>query len=109
MTSESHNNDAHRADQSGTTRQQADGGSRQAVDGAEHFVLVDTGHPGIGTPDAQEIDASVPELEVRRADRPLPGTGGTHTSEFESGSRQSSGPQPGDEGGAPGEQASSGV
>lgn len=72
-------------------------GNRQAEEqGKQNFVLVDTEHPEIDT-------ADVPELEVRRVDRPLPG----NRQSGEQGARQ--GERPGSEGGAPGEEASSGL
>jgi hypothetical protein len=61
------------------------------------FVLVDTEHPGIGNVD-------LPETEVRRMDRPIPGS----RQSADQGSRQGGEP-PGTEGGAPGPDASSGV
>lgn len=69
------------------------GDSRQAdQQGKQNFVLVDTEHPEIDTPD-------VPELETRRK--------GNRQSGIDRGARQ--GERPGSEGGAPGEEASSGV
>ncbi|QGZ39115.1 hypothetical protein IP92_02661 [Pseudoduganella flava] len=69
------------------------------------FVLVDTEHPGIGNVD-------LPETEVRRLDKPIPGS----RQSADQGSRQSGdhasrqgGEPPGTEGGAPGPEASSGV
>jgi len=64
----------------------------------QNFVLVDTEHPGIA-------NTEVPEGQIRRADRPLPGN---RQSATESGSRQG-GSGLGTEGGAPGPDASSGV
>ena len=64
----------------------------------QKFVLVDTEHPEIA-------NAEVPEGQIRRADRPLPGN---RQSATESGSRQG-GSGLGTEGGAPGPDASSGV
>ena len=64
----------------------------------QNFVLVDTEHPEIG-------NTTVPEGQVRRADRPLPGN---RQSATESGSRQG-GTDLGKEGGAPGPDASSGL
>ena len=62
----------------------------------QNFVLVDTEHPEIA-------NSTVPEGQIRRADRPLPGN---RQSATESGSRQGG---LGTEGGAPGPDASSGV
>jgi hypothetical protein len=69
-------------------------------DGDSHdtFVLIDTQHPEIS-------NTAVPEGQVRRADRPLPGN---RQSAFESGSRQG-GSDIGSEGGAPGPESSSGL
>ncbi len=64
----------------------------------QNFVLVDTEHPEIA-------NTTVPEGQIRRADRPLPGN---RQSATESGSRQG-GSGLGTEGGAPGPEASSGV
>jgi len=64
----------------------------------QNFVLVDTEHPEI-------VNNTVPEGQIRRADRPLPGN---RQSATESGSRQG-GSELGTEGGAPGPDASSGV
>jgi hypothetical protein len=64
----------------------------------QNFVLVDTEHPEIA-------NADIPEGQIRRADRPLPGNRQRAT---ESGSRQG-GSELGTEGGAPGPDASSGV
>ena len=82
--------------------------SRKNNKSDDTFVLVDTEHPGIGNVD-------LPETEVRRLDKPIPGNrqgadqgsqgsrqGGDHSS------RQGANP-PGTEGGAPGPEASSGV
>ena len=63
----------------------------------QNFVLVDTEHPEIA-------NSAVPEGQIRRADRPLPGN---RQSATESGSRQG-GSGLGTEGGAPGPDASSG-
>jgi hypothetical protein len=67
------------------------------TDSQQTFVLVDTGHPEIS-------NTTVPEGQVRRADRPLPG----NRQSTESGSRQGES-ELGSEGGAPGPEASSGV
>lgn len=67
-------------------------------DSQQTFVLVDTGHPEIS-------NTTVPEGQVRRADRPLPGN---RQSSTDQGSRQG-GSELGSEGGAPGPEASSGV
>jgi hypothetical protein len=64
----------------------------------QNFVLVDTEHPEIS-------NSTVPEGQVRRADRPLPGN---RQSSTDSGSRQGEHGL-GTEGGAPGPDASSGV
>lgn len=64
----------------------------------QNFVLVDTDHPEIS-------NTTVPEGQVRRADRPLPGN---RQSATEGGARQG-GSDLGTEGGAPGPDASSGV
>ena len=64
----------------------------------QNFVLVDTEHPEIG-------NTTVPEGQIRRADRPLPGN---RQSATESASRQG-GSGLGTEGGAPGPESSSGV
>jgi hypothetical protein len=72
--------------------------SRKNKNSEQNFVLVDTDHPGIG-------NADLPETEVRRADKPIPGN---RQSTVEKGSRQGEEP-PGTEGGAPGPEASSGV
>jgi len=64
----------------------------------QNFVLVDTEHPEIS-------NTAVPEGQIRRANRPLPGN---RQSATESGSRQG-GSDLGTEGGAPGPEASSGV
>ncbi|MGO4378637.1 hypothetical protein [Pseudoduganella sp. RAF53_2] len=66
------------------------------TDSQQTFVLVDTGHPEIS-------NTTVPEGQVRRADRPLPG----NRQSTGQGSRQ--GGELGSEGGAPGPEASSGV
>jgi hypothetical protein len=68
------------------------------TDSQQTFVLVDTGHPEIS-------NTTVPEGQVRRADRPLPGN---QQSGIGQGSRQG-GSELGSEGGAPGPEASSGV
>jgi hypothetical protein len=87
--------------------------SRKNNNSDDTFVLVDTEHPGIGNVD-------VPETEVRRLDKPIPGNrqGADQGSRqgADRGSRQG-GEQPsregrdppGTEGGAPGPDASSGV
>jgi hypothetical protein len=79
--------------------------SRKNKQGEDTFVLVDTEHPGIGNVD-------VPETEVRRLDKPIPG----NRQGADQGSRQGAddasrqgGESPGTEGGAPGPEASSGV
>jgi hypothetical protein len=79
--------------------------SRKNKNSDDTFVLVDTEHPGIGNVD-------VPETEVRRLDKPIPG----NRQGADPGSRQSGhqpsrqgGDPPGTEGGAPGPDASSGV
>jgi hypothetical protein len=70
--------------------------SRKTNPSEENFVLVDTEHPGIGNID-------LPETEVRRVDKPIPG----NRQSTDQGARQ--GEQPGTEGGAPGPESSSGV
>ncbi|MBB3224327.1 hypothetical protein [Pseudoduganella umbonata] len=79
--------------------------SRKNNNSEDTFVLVDTEHPGIGNVD-------LPETEVRRLDKPIPG----NRQSADQGSRQSGdhssrqgGEPPGTEGGAPGPEASSGV
>ena len=79
--------------------------SRKNNNSEDTFVLVDTDHPGIGNVD-------LPETEVRRLDKPIPGS----RQSADPGSRQSGdhasrqgGEPPGTEGGAPGPEASSGV
>ena len=79
--------------------------SRKNKNSEDTFVLVDTDHPGIGNVD-------LPETEVRRLDKPIPGS----RQSADPGSRQSGdhasrqgGEPPGTEGGAPGPEASSGV
>ncbi|GGX85650.1 hypothetical protein GJV26_20650 [Massilia dura] len=79
--------------------------SRKNKNSEDTFVLVDTEHPGIGNVD-------VPETEVRRLDKPIPG----NRQGADPGSRQSGGQPsrqggepPGTEGGAPGPESSSGV
>jgi hypothetical protein len=87
--------------------------SRKNNKSDDTFVLVDTEHPGIGNVD-------LPETEVRRLDKPIPGNrqgadaGSRHSAN--PGSRQGGdhasrqgGDPPGAEGGAPGPEASSGV
>ena len=69
------------------------------TDSQQTFVLVDTGHPEIS-------NTAIPEGQVRRADRPLPGNRQSTTTG--QGSRQG-GSELGSEGGAPGPEASSGV
>lgn len=71
--------------------------SSKDTESQQNFVLVDTEHPEIS-------NNTIPEGQVRRADRPLPGN---RQSATESGSRQ--GGRLGSEGGAPGPEASSGV
>lgn len=70
----------------------------QDTESQQNFVLVDTEHPEIS-------NTEIPEGQIRRADRPLPGNRQTAT---DSGSRQG-GSGLGTEGGAPGPDASSGV
>ncbi|GGY76385.1 hypothetical protein ACFFTM_22610 [Pseudoduganella plicata] len=70
--------------------------SRKTHSSEETFVLVDTEHPGIGNID-------LPETEVRRVDKPIPG----NRQSTDQGARQ--GEQPGTGGGAPGPESSSGV
>ncbi|WP_342119683.1 hypothetical protein [Pseudoduganella sp. OTU4001] len=72
--------------------------SSKDTENQQNFVLVDTEHPEINS-------STIPEGQVRRADRPLPGN---RQSATESGSRQG-GSTLGTEGGAPGPDASSGV
>ncbi|UGQ45052.1 hypothetical protein [Massilia endophytica] len=72
--------------------------SRQKKNSEQNFVLVDTDHPGLGNVD-------IPETEVRRVDKPIPGS---RQSAVDQGSKQGGEP-PGTEGGAPGPEASSGV
>ena len=79
--------------------------SRKNNDDQENFVLVDTEHTGIGNVD-------LPETEVRRMDKPIPG----NRQSTDQGPRQGGGgasrqggEPPGSEGGAPGPEASSGV
>lgn len=72
--------------------------SSKDTESQQNFVLVDTEHPEIS-------NNNIPEGQVRRADRPLPGN---RQSATESGSRQG-GSNLGTEGGAPGPDASSGV
>ncbi|TWI62197.1 hypothetical protein IP91_04306 [Pseudoduganella lurida] len=79
--------------------------SRKNTNRDDTFVLVDTEHPGIGNVD-------LPETEVRRMDKPIPGS----RQSADPGSRQSGGDAsrqggdpPGTGGGAPGPEASSGV
>lgn len=72
--------------------------SSKDTENQQNFVLVDTEHPEIS-------NTTVPEGQVRRADRPLPGN---RQSATESGSRQG-GSTLGSEGGAPGPDASSGL
>lgn len=79
--------------------------SRKNKNSNDTFVLVDTEHPGIGNVD-------VPETEVRRLDKPIPGNRqGADPGARQSGHQPSrqGGEPPGTEGGAPGPDASSGV
>ena len=74
------------------------GRTSKDTENQQNFVLVDTEHPDIS-------NTAVPEGQIRRANRPLPGN---RQSATESGSRQG-GSDLGAEGGAPGPEASSGV
>lgn len=79
--------------------------TRKNNNSEDTFVLVDTEHPGIGNVD-------LPETEVRRLDKPIPGNrqGADQGSrQGGDGSSRQGGEPPGTEGGAPGPESSSGV